>query len=209
MSVKVISGVNEMNVELAGQTIAEVIDTTSALLHLDGEEQVKVNGSDATSSTVVHDGDSIEFVKVSGEKGSVDISSGVNSMALDVAGQTVATVVDTVKSILNLDGEEEVKVNGSEADANYVVQDGDSIEFVKASGEKGAVTVTVVSGVNECTIAADGDIMDIIAQVKEPLNLEGNESLRVNGQEVDNSYIPQDGDKVELTKSAGEKGLLG
>ena len=208
MSVKVIAGVNDMSVSLDGQTISEVTDTVADILHLDGSETVKVNGSVVDAGAVIHDGDTVEFVKESGEKGSVNIESGVNSMSLDVAGTSVASVISTVKSILNLDGEESVKVNGNDVDADYIVQDGDKIEFVKASGEKGAVTVTVVSGVNECTIAADGDIMDIVAQVKEPLHLQGDESLKVNGQPVDSSYTPKDGDRVELTKNAGEKGLL-
>ena len=72
---------------------------------------------------------------------SVSIKHGVNSLTLDLAGQTVGAIRDRVEDVLNLGANEEARVNGLPATDETVVQEGQTLEFVKVAGEKGAARV--------------------------------------------------------------------
>lgn len=67
--ITVIFGVNEMNLQLAGKTIAEIRSAVSPLLGLTGKEKVLLNSERLEAATEIEDGDIVEFVKESGEKG--------------------------------------------------------------------------------------------------------------------------------------------
>jgi len=67
----------------------------------------------------------------------VAIAHGVNSLDLNVAGQTVDQVRGTVSQVLGLSGDEKIEVNGQTADGGRYLQDGDEVEFVKTAGTKG------------------------------------------------------------------------
>ena len=135
--VKITAGIDTMELTVAGNTVSEVTERVEGLLNLSGTETTKVNGVEVSGSYTLHDGDTLEFVKDAGKKGSVNIVSGIDKMTLEVDGKTVEEIVSTTVSILNLSGDETVKVNGIEVDADYILKDGDVVEFVKDAGKKG------------------------------------------------------------------------
>lgn len=65
------------------------------------------------------------------------ISSGATSQQFDVAGYTIADVMDYMKEVLNVTKTSSPIVNGDEVKYDYVIQAGDNIEFVKPAGSKG------------------------------------------------------------------------
>lgn len=65
------------------------------------------------------------------------ISSGATSQQFDVAGYTIADVMDYMKEVLNVNKTSTPIVNGGEAKYDYVIQAGDNIEFIKPAGTKG------------------------------------------------------------------------
>ena len=68
---------------------------------------------------------------------SVTVESGVNSTTADLAGKTVGDIRAMLRQPLNLDPAATVIINGETHAPDYVAQDGDVIEFVKKSGQKG------------------------------------------------------------------------
>ena len=206
-AVEIASGVNEMSLDIAGKTVGEITETVAALLNLSGDESVKLNGVAVDADTIVEDGDTVEFVKEAGKKGSVEISSGVNEMSLDLAGRTIGEITETIASLLNLSGDESVKLNGVSADADDVVQDGDTLEFVKEAGKKGSIEIS--SGVNEMSLDIAGKTVgEITDTVSGLLNLSGDEVAKLNGVAVDDDAVVQDGDTLEFVKEAGKKGVV-
>jgi len=67
----------------------------------------------------------------------VKVTHGVNELSLDLADSEVADLKDQVDQLLNLSGDEETKVNGETVDDDYILEDGDEVEFVKSTGTKG------------------------------------------------------------------------
>lgn len=65
------------------------------------------------------------------------ISSGATSQQFDVAGYTIADVMDFMKEVLNVEKTSDPIVNGEKAKYDYVIQAGDNIEFIKPAGRKG------------------------------------------------------------------------
>jgi len=65
------------------------------------------------------------------------IINGVNNLSADLAGKNVAEVRGMLAQALNIDQAAKPLVNGADADASYVLQSGDELEFVKPSGTKG------------------------------------------------------------------------
>ena len=136
-NVNVTFGVNDMNLDLAGTSLATAKNNLRGVLGLAGDEEVRVNGSTPPSEYILQDGDDVEFVKVSGSKGAVDIVAGVNDMSLDIAGKTVGQVRSELGSTLGINSDWRSEVNGESVTNSYVLEDGDELEFVKASGSKG------------------------------------------------------------------------
>ncbi len=69
---KLICGVNEIELaELNGKTINEAVRSHGQLLNIPKDNcSILVNGNEVTDKdTVINDGDEVEFVKESGEKG--------------------------------------------------------------------------------------------------------------------------------------------
>ena len=69
MTITIKHGVNNLSVELAGQTVEEIRTKVEDVLNLGANEEARVNGSPATDETVVTEGQTLEFVKAAGEKG--------------------------------------------------------------------------------------------------------------------------------------------
>ena len=67
----------------------------------------------------------------------ITCSSGVNSGEFPVVGRSVAEVADFLKEILNVSSMADGLVNGDKAAASYILQEGDTLEFVKPAGSKG------------------------------------------------------------------------
>jgi cold shock CspA family protein len=183
MSTSVKFGVNSMTLNLSGKSIGDIRSQIGGLLGLGGGETAKVNGVNMADSVAVSDGDSIEFVKESGQKGSVDVSAGVNKVTLNLAGQTVSAIKSQLSSILNLGGDEIAKVNGVDIAGDVSLYDGDKVEFVKKSGQKGSVTVKF----DGKTITGDYDgqtIEDVVNDLDGMGGFPSNYEAKVNGNDA-------------------------
>lgn len=70
----------------------------------------------------------------------VTIRHGVNTISVDsAAGKTVGEVRAQVADILNVPENAQARVSGVQAEDSKELADGDTLEFVKTAGEKGAV----------------------------------------------------------------------
>lgn len=65
------------------------------------------------------------------------IINGVNELSADLAGKTVNDVRAMLAQALNIAPEATPVVDGNQVDGNYVLENGDVLEFVKPSGTKG------------------------------------------------------------------------
>ena len=56
-----------------------------------------------------------------------------------LVGRTITSIFsdDTIVDVLNLSGDETIRVNGEQADRNYTIRSGDAVEFYKQQGTKG------------------------------------------------------------------------
>jgi len=69
----------------------------------------------------------------------VTIRHGVNTISVDsAAGKTVEEIRAQVADILNVPGGAQARVNNAQANDDVELADGDTLEFVKTAGEKGA-----------------------------------------------------------------------
>ena len=66
---KVIYGVNELDLDLAGKTVRGIWQALSQALNIPRDAAVSVNGERAGDDYVVRPGDEIEFQKQAGVKG--------------------------------------------------------------------------------------------------------------------------------------------
>ena len=66
---KVIYGVNELELDLAGKTVREIWKVLEQVFNIPRDAVVTVNGSRAEDDSVVRPGDEIEFQKAAGVKG--------------------------------------------------------------------------------------------------------------------------------------------
>ncbi len=210
MNINVVAGANSIELSIAddsSKTIAQLINEAKAVLGLTGGEKVTVNGESATVSTLLKGGDTVEFSKSSGEKGSVTVVNGANEMNLDsLTGKTVKDAVVLLKGILGLTGDEKVKLNGIDATASQVIADEDEIEFAKDSGEKGSVNV--VNGANEMSLDSlvGKTIKDTVILLKGILGLTGEEKVKLNGVDASAAQVIADEDELEFAKDSGAKG---
>ena len=66
---KVIYGVNELDLDLAGKTVRGIWQALSQVLNIPRDAAVSVNGERVADDYVVRPGDEIEFQKQAGVKG--------------------------------------------------------------------------------------------------------------------------------------------
>ncbi len=71
------------------------------------------------------------------EKGKVRVIYGIHSLEAAVAGKTVAEVRKALSQALNIHPAAIAIVNGQEVAGNYILHDGEVLEFVRLAGEKG------------------------------------------------------------------------
>ncbi len=74
----------------------------------------------------------------------------------DLSGATVEEAVDMLKGPLGIDPNVNPLVNGEEAENDLVLSDGDTLEFVRGAGEKGADHTIHVTRSHAWLIANDG-----------------------------------------------------
>jgi hypothetical protein len=68
----------------------------------------------------------------------VTVSYSIHQLSnLKLVGKTIEAAKEQLKTALNIDPEVVGVVNGDEVALDYVLQDGDMLEFVKSAGVKG------------------------------------------------------------------------
>ncbi len=67
----------------------------------------------------------------------VRVSCGASSGSFDVRGKTVGAVSEFLREVLNVDRLANGIVNGKEAKDSYLLNPGDTLEFIKPAGQKG------------------------------------------------------------------------
>ena len=66
---KVIYGVNELDLELAGKPVSEIWKVLEQVFNIPRDAVVTVNGTRVDDTYVVREGDELEFTKAAGVKG--------------------------------------------------------------------------------------------------------------------------------------------
>ena len=73
MAITIKHGVNTLNMDdLAGQTVEEIRERFEDALNLGENDQARINGAPAAAEDAVQDGQTLEVVKVAGDKGALD-----------------------------------------------------------------------------------------------------------------------------------------
>lgn len=67
----------------------------------------------------------------------VHVSCGASSGSFPVIGRSVREVGDFLREVLNVDRLSTGLVNGAEVNGDYVLKQGDNLEFLKPAGKKG------------------------------------------------------------------------
>ena len=67
----------------------------------------------------------------------IQVSCGANSSDFPVEGKTVGAVQEFLKEVLNIDRLAEGQVGGAGVNSDYVLKEGDVLEFIKPAGSKG------------------------------------------------------------------------
>ena len=72
------------------------------------------------------------------DQNAITLKCGVNEIKLDstYAGKAVDEILETVENILNVPDMAVVMKGGNIIDSDYMIQNGDVIEFVKPAGRK-------------------------------------------------------------------------
>lgn len=65
------------------------------------------------------------------------VTCGANQYEDNFIGSRISQVKKEMKDVLNIASDAQVLVCGKKVDDNYIVQEGDAIEFVKEAGDKG------------------------------------------------------------------------
>lgn len=68
---------------------------------------------------------------------SIHVSCGATSGNFPVVGRTVSAVGEFLREVLNVDKLSTGLVNGKEVSPDYVLKNGDNLEFLKPAGRKG------------------------------------------------------------------------
>lgn len=141
---------NELGlVGLSKLTKSETID---AILDVFGEEGDDGNGATITKAEAAPKADApmtgVEFgatstlTKPDGAFGhrtttTIHVSCGASSGNFPVAGKKVVEVGDFLREVLNVDRLSTGLVNGNEVSPDYILKEGDNLEFLKPAGKKG------------------------------------------------------------------------
>ena len=69
--------------------------------------------------------------------GKVSVSCGANSGEFAVVGKAVYEVHEFLQEVLNIPKDSSYTVSGKNVTLGYIIQEGDTLEFIKRSGSKG------------------------------------------------------------------------
>lgn len=75
--------------------------------------------------------------KIDRALGNVEVLYGAEAQTLSISGHDVSTVRGELKHVLNIPDDAQARVNGELVDGNYILQEHDTLEFVKVAGQKG------------------------------------------------------------------------
>ncbi len=67
----------------------------------------------------------------------IQVSCGASSEPFPVSGKTVGAVAEFLREVLNIDRFAQGNVNGEVVEDDYVLREGDVLEFIKPASEKG------------------------------------------------------------------------
>lgn len=67
----------------------------------------------------------------------IDVVCGANSQQVDLEGKTVAEAKEALKEVLNIPDDAQAILSGDNVDNTYILRQGDKLEFIKRSGDKG------------------------------------------------------------------------
>jgi len=67
----------------------------------------------------------------------ITVSCGASSQDFPVVGKSIGYVTSILTDVLNIPVMAKILVNGSIVNSNYVLKDGDSVEYIKEGGKKG------------------------------------------------------------------------
>ena len=76
--------------------------------------------------------------KIEAALGNVEVVYGAEAQTLAISGHNVQDVRDYLKHVLNIPADAQARVNGNLVDGAYILQENDTLEFVKVAGQKGA-----------------------------------------------------------------------
>jgi len=67
----------------------------------------------------------------------IKVVCGANSQEVEVAGKSIGEVRKLLGETLNIPKDAKPVISGDNVSDNYVIKPGDTLEFIKPSGEKG------------------------------------------------------------------------
>jgi hypothetical protein len=141
--------VHELNIPgMTKKTKAVVIDAIMEQYGVSSDASAEVAPDTGSTEDTVDPVTALDFTAHSrltrpdGEDGdktttTITVSSGANSGNFPVVGKTVGAVKAFLKEVLNVDEMSSGLVNGSEVGNDYVLKNGDRLEFLKPAGKKG------------------------------------------------------------------------
>lgn len=113
------SNSNDNNNDNNNQTETEV----------ENEEAGVLNGVRATVNAIRNEDDTVSAM--------VRVSCGANRDTFPVVGKTIRDVITLLTPILNIPAGAEAYVNGESESYSYVLEEGDTLEFIRPAGSKG------------------------------------------------------------------------
>ena len=86
------------------------------------------------------------ITKPSAKKGdkatsTIEVSCGANQGQYPVCGKSIGQVKEILKEVLNVPRMSDGLINGKVKDDSYSLKEGDTLEFMKPSGEKGDIAI--------------------------------------------------------------------
>lgn len=98
------------------------------------DEATGIAGLNAQMTSVVTNPDAAPGSRITS---TIRVTSGASAGQFPVVGKQVAEVAEFLREVLNVDKMSTGLVNGKEVAGDYVLKDGDSLEFLKPAGRKG------------------------------------------------------------------------
>jgi hypothetical protein len=111
---------------------AVIVD--AIMLAASPDEVTGLAGITAQMTSVVTNPDAAPGQRITS---TIRVTSGASAGQFPVVGKSVAEVSEFLREVLNVDKMSTGLVNGREVPGDYVLREGDSLEFLKPAGKKG------------------------------------------------------------------------